>query len=948
MKIFSRSALHEHEDPAQRVQGVAALPPDSGELTRLLAADPAPEVRSAAAQRCKELPALVDALSTESDPAVRATVAAALGNVVSDTADATAATAVLVHNACTDAVRAEVARRTSDPERRRIALSNIRDEGLLVDVAVGAELAETRQEAAGRVSTPEGLRRMAEAAKNKDRGIARIARQRIDAIEQREGKEKAADELIAQLDALAAKPGSILSAVVDIDHGWEALHLEGDEARRARWDAARAVVQARFDRERDEHRARTQFDRRLREWIDALQPPTDADGFELKRGELAALRDIAKSHEDANALSMLDEAEARLAGWARDRDAAAGAEALVVEAEKLAADTSIDNGGLPERWSALDRSMRTPALTQRFEAALIVIEQRRLAQVQAAQQVATQARSHVHALLHTAEQALAAGQLSSARAAADEIRTAKANAGTLPKPTVQRLSRLVQQLTELERWESFGQRQAREQLCERAEALLVPGMDAPRLAVEVQKLRNEWKALDQQHAGVPKSVWERFDGACEKAYAPAARHFAEMAAQRKEARKKRDEFIAAATAHVPTLLAEPRDMRAIERWLRETDKTWREGDLGSVEPGAWKKLDARMKAALLPVRELLSSARDSAKAGRQALIAEVTALGAKALDRDAPSQVKAIQAKWQGEAKANPLPQRDERALWEEFRAACDAVFTARNAKRKEEDDRRQGKDRALEEVVVTLERLKDATDKDDAEVRRALRDAQDQWRQQTERARIGVSAPRPAMETRFRNAKSAVETMLVGRGRSREAAVWQTLAAKERLCDEIDRSVLDAAGAAQTPGEAVAAHGSAAVSEAAEPPVLASWVALPVLPASPEQKMTARRDAALAALADPAAAAKYVKRIEDGAVPRREWLLELEMMLKLDSPPDMQAMRLALQVKQLKERFSSSATGATKTPADLLLQWCAQPGVADASDRQRRDRVFAAIPRAV
>jgi len=399
---------------------------------------------------------------------------------------------------------------------------------------------------------------------------------------------------------------------------------------------------------------------------------------------------------------------------------------------------------------------------------------------------------------------------------------------------------------------------------------------------------------------------------------------------------------------VSTLLAEPRDMRAIERWLRETDKTWREGDLGSVEPGAWKKLDARMKAALLPVRELLSSARDSAKAGRQALIAEVTALGAKALDRDAPSQVKALQAKWQGEAKANPLPQRDERALWEEFRAACDAVFTARNAKRKEEDDRRQGKDRALEEVVVTLERLKDATDKDDAEVRRALRDAQDQWRQQTERARIGVSAPRPAMETRFRNAKSAVETMLVGRGRSREAAVWQTLAAKERLCDEIDRSVLDAAGAAQTPGEAVAAHGSAAVSEAAEPPVLASWVALPVLPASSEQKMTARRDAALAALADPAAAAKYVKRIEDGAVPRREWLLELEMMLKLDSPPDMQAMRLALQVKQLKERFSSSATGATKTPADLLLQWCAQPGVADASDRQRRDRVFAAIPRAV
>jgi hypothetical protein len=107
---------------------------------------------------------------------------------------------------------------------------------------------------------------------------------------------------------------------------------------------------------------------------------------------------------------------------------------------------------------------------------------------------------------------------------------------------------------------------------------------------------------------------------------------------------------------------------------------------------------------------------------------------------------------------------------------------------------------------------------------------------------------------------------------------------------------------------------------------------------------MTARRDAALAALADPAAAAKYVARIEQGANPRKEWLLELEMLLKLDSPSDLQALRLALQVRQLKERFSSSASGGAKTPADLLLQWCAQPGVVDARDRQRCERVFAAV----
>ncbi len=488
----------------------------------------------------------------------------------------------------------------------------------------------------------------------------------------------------------------------------------------------------------------------------------------------------------------------------------------------------------------------------------------------------------------------------------------------------------MQQLTELERWESFGQRQARLQLCERAEALAAPGMEMARLAVEVQKLRAEWKALDAQHAGVPKAVWERFDGACERAYAPAARHFAEMAAQRKEARRKREEFLATATAHVPTLLAaEPRDLRAIERWLRETDRTWREGDLGSVEPGAWKKLDARMKAALLPLRDALSAERDRAKAGREALIAEAVALAARATERDSLNQVKAIQARWQAEAKATPIAHRDERALWEAFRAACDAVFNARHAKRKEEDERKHGNRRALEEICAQLEALAHATDKDDAEVRRTLREAQDQWRQHAGRPDPSTSG----VEARFRNAKSAIETMLSARARSRESAVWQTLAAKERLCEELDRAVLgggdENAGAREAPGQA---------------DIEAGWAALPALPNASEAKMVARRDAALRALSDAGAAADHAARIERAKASRHEWLLELEMALKLDTPADLQAYRLALQVKQLKERFSSASSGGARTPPDLLLAWCAQPGVADARDRQRCERIVAAM----
>ena len=472
----------------------------------------------------------------------------------------------------------------------------------------------------------------------------------------------------------------------------------------------------------------------------------------------------------------------------------------------------------------------------------------------------------------------------------------------------------------------LGQHQARVQLGERAEALAAATLDAPRLAIEVQKLRNEWKALDEQHAGVPKALWERFDRACEKAYAPAARHFAEQAAKRKETRKAREDFIAAAAAHAPTLLTDPRDWRAIERWLRETDQKWKSGDLGSVEPKAWKSFDTKLRAALAPARDALSSARDEAKARRVALIAEVTALAATAMDRDAPGKVRAIQARWQTEAKELALLQRDERALWEQFRAACDAVFQARDASRKQEDDKKHEGRRALEELCAQVEQLAHATDKDDAALRRELRELGEQWRQ-TSRA----SGPVPrGLDGRFTSAKAAVEAALTARTRTREAAVWQTLASKERLCESLDVQILAETGVAD------------AATTATD-----GWAALPALPAAWEKAMLARRDAAIRALSDASAAATYSASIEEAAEARDEVLLELEIELGLEIAQELQAMRLTLQVKKLRDRFQDASKSGAATPAERLVAWCAQPGFAEAQERQRVDRVFAALERA-
>ena len=307
----------------RRVQGATELPPDSDELAALLA-DPAAEVRIAAAKRCAGVAALAAALNRESDPEVRAAIAAGLGLAVAVASDDAQASGFLESDACTDAIRADVARRTSIADRRRGAVAAIRDETVLLELALTGEHAETRKAAAERVHTAEGLRKLADAAGSKDRGVARDARKRIEANEERETRDAEAETILAELEALVDRPGPILTAVIELDRRWEALGLADDATRLARADAARKSLQARFEREHEEQRARARVDRALNDWL-AAEAPAASDALGAARGA----RDPARRSEQAWRQERASEARGRrgadramdagaeLAGWRR-------------------------------------------------------------------------------------------------------------------------------------------------------------------------------------------------------------------------------------------------------------------------------------------------------------------------------------------------------------------------------------------------------------------------------------------------------------------------------------------------------------------------------------------------------------------------------------------------------------------------------------------------------
>ena len=136
---------------------------------------------------------------------------------------------------CTDAIRADVARRAPDEERRCSAIDAIREEAVLVELALTAEHAGTRMAAAQRVRTPDGLRKLAEGARDKDRGVARLARKQLDAMANREDDAAEADAIVAQLETLASKPGPIVTALIELNRRWQALNLDREPSA---WRAA--------------------------------------------------------------------------------------------------------------------------------------------------------------------------------------------------------------------------------------------------------------------------------------------------------------------------------------------------------------------------------------------------------------------------------------------------------------------------------------------------------------------------------------------------------------------------------------------------------------------------------------------------------------------------------------------------------------------------------------
>lgn len=933
----------QHADPEVRRKYVEQLPAGDASLLSAALEDPHPDVRCAAVERLDDLEVLQNLSAADSDPQIRARATARLQTILSgscsDSLPLQQRGEFLA--ACDDPrLLAYVARSGDEPQLRKQAMHRLLDGdgaapglgAVLCDIAADDPVSELREAAAKAIVAEDELATLVQRSRGRDKTVYRLAQKKLERIRARAAARADLERCVAETEALLARDTDAELAAAEtrlaaLDSDWQAatgvLEDSVDAALRTRYEIARDACAARFG-------AARALKRRRDEILTALQAHVDGKGndevaelsrrwHDLGEPQPSEARQFDRLMHAAHEIdSQRDREEQRAERCQALIDAAAGA----LEGEELSAG---DIASLEAQWRTLplpeDSAVRQP-LQAAFEAAV----QKLRGRLERQQGELAREEQRIVALLDRYEEALTGGQLRDALSAHDKAASAlgKLEApAAVRKPLEERLRAFEPRMAELRRWRHWGTARARESLCVRAEELIGSALKPPAVAREVRAIRDEWQKLDKADGAASKPLWERFDAACEKAYAPCEAFFAEQKQQREANMALRVTLCEKLEQIAQQTDWDNPPWRDLANALRDTQREWHRG--GPVDRRQKKKIDKRFRAANKAIEVHLDARRQAEIERREALIATVEGIPENADLRDAIRIAKNAQRDWK------PLVQADrktERQLWTRFRTACDAIFERRKSQIEAADQERAHHLAEKKAVCDQIEQLIAQVGQDEqatapAEARRQLNRLRSGWQ------RIGP-VPRDeqrAIDQRFRGACESLGRLCDEADEREAQAQLEAMREMARRCDAFEHAL--SAGEELDPVAVEDAIGACAGNRDMAP--LAQRL----------------ERIGQAAGGDARAREQVVRSLEDNLAQRRQICLEMEVAANIDSPPEYQQERMSWRVNQLSASLSGSRE--RRDAAALQRAWFetgAVPASEQAALEARFERALQALGR--
>ncbi len=320
-------------------------------------------------------------------------------------------------------------------------------------------------------------------------------------------------------------------------------------------------------------------------------------------------------------------------------------------------------------------------------------------------EVRAKATASVREVLATLELEISEGHGKASAGAANALRHALKEFGRLIDDKLENQAHAALAAAgEMEGWQRWRADQLREALVAQAEGLLKrpegQAIGGRKMQETLRSLREQWKQTDQ--GGAPNhAMWKRFDEACNEAHKVVEAWLDKVRAESAEHKAQRlvliEEVNAWAAANRTAL---DDDWKGFNRILHQFGDRWREA--GHLGEKAFAELQPLWKAAIGNAAAPLEALQAESLALRHAMIEEAKILGAAPeLRIDA---VKSLQQRWQAQAHRVPMDRRQEQKMWDAFRKPIDDAFNRKTADREKAEASLGARDRMVLQAAKALD----------------------------------------------------------------------------------------------------------------------------------------------------------------------------------------------------------------------------------------------------
>jgi len=938
----------EHADPRVRRKALESGTAPAEAVVKAAREDEDPEVRRCAVELLDDLALLAALAATEPLPAIRELAGHRQRTLLAGPLQAGPPLETRLETL--QQMRAPglcefLAREAQVAEIRTSALDQVNETDMLCAIAVEDPVAAVRRAALERIKDPQGWETVAREARNKDKQVSRLARERLEAWQQARSDRESTERLCREMEALLAGGLQADDAlrIQRLHRQWEPLESISEAQHAARYQRARELAVAGVEQLvalQGKQRAicvdLENLLARLNDTDRSDAPSTEDLSLNLDTaiGRWQALVPAADDPLAQRFSGLVKQLRQESEQLASDQACAARLQALVQQAGALRDEQAkLDEARikkLESRWAALERPASrslADALQHDFDSALQALRSR----LDRQRKQRLQALDTAKGLLVELESALQAGELEHALSLRDRLRhllkTARGVAEHKRLALQEQLQGLQPRLEELRQWRHWGGGKARQRLCAEIEALADSVLAAEEVAARVRTARDAWKRIDHGEGPAGEALWQRFDQACTRAYEPYQRERRAQAARRAAHLEQKQALCDELVAFERDTDWKQVDWHAADQRVRKARERWRR--IGPVPGKAHRPLEKKYHEVLDRLESHLGKERELELQRRRVLIATVEQLATAPDSRAATRAVKEAQAKWKPTVQGT---RSVEQALWKQFRSACDAVFSHSREQHMAADAEQHANLKRKTALCAELEALLENAATEFTDIAQGFGTSRSEW------AAIGTiprklerstQARYAALQKRFAQRQQQEAQAAAGRA-------LQALRARARLCESLEAKVQEAT--------LEAASRQVLLEEARQ-----AWQALDPVDADYEKVLRERFDLASRALGEDGQARQaLLAGLPKNLERRLQLCLQLEIAAGIDSPAEFAAARMQYQVSRLADamhhKHEEPGAGEDRL-RQLQIDWYLAgppPGEAQGSLEARFERAIA------